>query len=243
LQEVIDPGFNGIDDDLDGYIDEPDEILFTMIPGGTGETEPETNPFALPVDPLIADTQAASYTILRRPVPAQGARELALPTGTAIDMTTWSADVPERSRLPIDPATGYIDVMVAPNGQVVQPAAGRTIAPPPAAGFYHFWITDIDDIVEPDTRPNPTYATNIEAPFLPLNVAIFRDTNHVLKGERRLVSINTRTGQIVTSTAEDFDVPTPARGGALDSGYNATNRAYFIGTPYRNAEIGIKDAP
>ncbi len=89
------------------------------------------------------------YTIERRPVPTQGAREVVLPPGVYIDMTTWDTTA-ERSRLPIYPNQPYVDIMLNPSGQVVPT---RPFASPAAFGlgasFYHFWIAEREDLHEP----------------------------------------------------------------------------------------------
>lgn len=183
------PTLNGVDEDGDG---------------GDNLSEPD------------AKFSQLAYTIQRRPIPSPGSRILELPTDTAIDMTGWTiygAEGNERSRLPIDPRTGFIDILIAPNGQVLK-ADYNTTQPGAPLNFpyFHFWITDAEDIVEPlSTGP----------PYLPIpDVA---DTQgRKLKGERRVVSINTRTGQIVTGSVENF---------------NTSN----INTPFFNVEHGIRD--
>ena len=81
-----------------------------------------------------------TYTIFRRPVVSPGARETTLPAGVVIDLTTWNAPTvdwqrptrptlqPERSRLPVDPYSDYVDIMIAPSGQVVTPGRGGSAA-------------------------------------------------------------------------------------------------------------------
>jgi hypothetical protein len=81
--------------------------------------------------------------------------------------------------------------------------------------FFHFWISDNDDIVAP-LSGTASRATALPTPDV-------RDSQgRLLKGERRLVSINTRTGQIVTGSAENFDTSN-------------------INTPFFNVEHGIRD--
>jgi prepilin-type N-terminal cleavage/methylation domain-containing protein len=224
---VIDPGYNSIDDDQNGLVDDTLELAYG--PGGGnyayGEYEHEV---ALNVIP-----NNSTYTILRRPVPSPGAREVALPEGIVIDMTTWNAGgthVPERSRLPVDPLTGYCDIMISPNGQVVQsgPTSVTSQAPPVGVPYFHFWLADADDIYEPvDNSGNGV-------PYLlpmPMGATAYPNVNDTsgrfLKGERRLVSLNTRTGQIVTTTPEDF---------------NATS-TLTLDYPYLQAQAGVKEVP
>lgn len=228
----VDPGFDGIDNDGNGYVDDPLEMLWSaggIYNGGEYETEEQ-----LPLLGVI-DTNAQDYTIERRPVPAPGAREVPLPAGVVIDLTTYNPATPglaERSRLPVDPLTGFVDVMVAPNGQVVQPIAGRTKGVAADLPFYHFWITDTEDVIEPDSTSYPR---------LPLPQTALGYTpsspERVLKGNRRLLSLNTRTGQINRTTLETFDVT------GLSAPPNPDTRELVIGRPFRQAEAGLKDEP
>jgi len=139
-------------------------------------------------------------------------------------MTAW-ASTQERSRLPVDPFTGNVDVLVAPNGQILASNASSSLAPPVNFPFYHFWITERDDVFEPfDTGP----------PYLPMpsgtggdpriNASVvYPTTLPNLKSERRLLSVNTRTGQITSTAIEVF---------------YANNTSY----PFEAAEAGVKDA-
>jgi len=172
------------------------------------------------------------YSIQRRPVPVEGAREIALPTNVVIDLTTASTALPERSRLPVDPFTGYVDVMIAPNGQVVVSNASGGYAPPVSFPFYHFWIAERDDIYEPfsmdpSLNPKPPFQLPMPRgtggdPRISSNVS-YPAGLPVLKGERRLLSINTRTGSITPTSVETFYV---------------NNTSY----PYEAAESGVKES-
>jgi prepilin-type N-terminal cleavage/methylation domain-containing protein len=240
---IIDPMFNGIDDPspitgmTNGLIDDPAEFR----PGEWEPDAPTTLQAALNVAPttlreaLDNHAKGSTYTILRQPVPSQGAREISLSSGVVIDMTTNVNGLPElseRSRLPVRP-TGAVDVMLTPSGQVVQPLAGRVEAIPANYPFFHFWITDGDDVVEPITLADAITAGVTRLP-LPLGVPGYTPPNPeaVLKGNRRLVSINTRSGQVTTSSLDVFDI----------TGIGA-NRPLVIGRPYRAAESGVKEQP
>src|SRR5206468_11396196 len=62
---------------------------------------------------------------------------------------------PGRSRLPVDPYTNYVDILISPTGQVVQGGAGSSggdinaLAPAANQPFYHFWITEREGVVPP----------------------------------------------------------------------------------------------
>ena len=141
------------------------------------------------------------YTIERRPVPTQGAREVVLPPGVYIDMTTWDSTA-ERSRLPIYPNLPYVDIMLNPTGQVVPT---RQFASPAAFGlaasFYHFWIAEREDLHVPVLQTNVAY--NLP---MPAGTNGFPDpTNDTawkalpLRGENRLLTLYARTGNIVVN--------------------------------------------
>ena len=92
------------------------------------------------------------YTIQRRPAPAINAREVALPSKVVIDLTTWGTLRFCRARLnswlPVNIYTGFVDVLVYPNGTVVP----TTIYSTPAsfgmsASFFHFWLAERSDVV------------------------------------------------------------------------------------------------
>ena len=88
-----------------------------------------------------------------------------------VDLTTWNATgarnkagtvlqptLPERSRVPVDPYSHYVDVMLSPDGQVMTASAGQS--PGSIAGgmssfptsnmpFYHFWVAEREDVYDP----------------------------------------------------------------------------------------------
>ena len=244
---IIDPSFNGLDDDGDGFIDNEYDMY---------EFEDEQfdasqfSPFGLPV--------SIAYTIYRRPVVASTARETLLPTGVVIDMTTWNAPTatpagsttvlrPERSRLPIDPYTYYVDVMIAPNGQVVQGGGGGSsadyngLAPSGNQPFYQFWITEREGVVSPlwgqqgvTNRsnstlnlpvPNPNYSASNPQSFLlpmPQGTPGYTGSSVFLTGERRLMTLFVKTGQILSGPIETFN-------------------GFDTNAPFYDSQTGIKD--
>ena len=209
--------------------------------------------------------QNTNYVINRRPVVSPNAVEVPLPAGALIDLTTWNAasskdasgkatpTLPERSRLPVDPFSGYVDILIDQTGRVVPPGAGSggggyyANSPIASLPFYHFWITEREGIVAPlwdpvalsttvpyAPSPNPSYGTQyflLPMPqgtpnYLPMaNSATqsYSTSPVFLKGERRLVTLFTRTGQIVANSIESFD-------GADTS------------TPYYAAQSGTKES-
>jgi len=225
---IIDPGFNGIDDNGNGVVDEWQELFLYRNPATGAISYPGTEyeKEAFVGSRFGGVFQDQLYTIVRRPVPTPGALAIGLPSDVVIDMTTWNAPfsvtsqgnpaptLPERSRLPVDPITGFVDVMIAPNGQVLQAGPNSSAATP--LPFYHFWVCEREDVFDPlwgitATRvpiANPNYFSNPSVPYLlpmPAGTPSYPslgDKN--LKGERRLVTVFTRTGQITTTSVENF---------------------------------------
>jgi prepilin-type N-terminal cleavage/methylation domain-containing protein len=159
-----------------------------------------------------------AYTIRRRPVPSTGAREVDLPSNVVVDMTTWSA-TQERSRVPVNPYTGYVDILLDSSGHVVP----STLYSTPssfglAASFYHFWLAERGDVAAPlNLATSSGQSATFHLPMLAgtQNSAggdtydVIRSLNAALaelKGERSLITLNTRTGQISTNAVEAFDV-------------------------------------
>lgn len=136
----IDEGYDGVDNNADGTIDNNG----TIDPTGTnkGEWEQEAWPAGL----LATRPIDAQYTIRRRPAPSSNATEASLPTNVVIDATTW-AGTRSRSRLPVDPSTGAVEIMVGANGAV---QSSTRYGVPTAFGmdsaFLHFWLAERADV-------------------------------------------------------------------------------------------------
>ncbi|MGC8641511.1 MAG: pilus assembly FimT family protein [Isosphaeraceae bacterium] len=196
------------------------------------------------------------YTITRRPVLSSGARETALPTNVVIDATTWAAPpgvtqtvfppyVQERSRFPIpalgfgstsqvvNPYSGTIDIMVNPDGSVVP----TTIYSSPTSfglngAFLHFWLAERSDVTGPVLNANGVPVPGTFS-YLPLPAGLAPTnlpTGAELKGEYSLLTVYSRTGQILVSTPPRFDNPMlPANG----IKYNAN-------LPFIEAQQGVR---
>jgi len=213
----VDNGFDGVDNNLDGNIDEWAEWA-----------ETETWPTGFVNSPEIAGSpyQGVPYTIIRRPVPSPGARETVLPSNVVVDLTSSFLNVPERSRLPVDPFSGVVDVLLDPSGAVV-PA--MQYSSPASFGltssFYHIWLAERSDLAEIQTTGSGT--TLAAAPLLstkpfylpmPLGqnagatpnaydaLVAANATLPFLKGEMRLLTLFTRTGNLMITDRPLFNV-------------------------------------
>ena len=207
-----DEGWDGIDNNGDGQVDELAEWE-TEIWTGASLTQNITN---------------VPYLIRRSPAPAPAARAVALPTQMVVDLTTWSS-TRERSRLPVNVHTGYVDIMVNPDGSLVP----MTIYSTPASfglgsAFLHFWLAERSDLA----APSPTVTA---APYLPLpqGLAPTRFNGLELKGENRLVTLFARTGQVTTNENPPFDTPVVTTTGT------ASTTAYNPNLPFQGAQQGV----
>jgi prepilin-type N-terminal cleavage/methylation domain-containing protein len=229
---------NGYDDNQNGFVDESSDGVDN---NGDGLLDYPTDPYEYEPETFRGSLTALQpmepYTILRRPVPVQGSnQEVALPAGVVIDATSFNNTgfysigggtmprVPERSRLPVDPITGFVELMVTPSGQVIYsgPYSGEetlTLTP-----FYHFWLTERSDV-------HPAYiglgVPQSEWPSLAYTLPMPQSTpgylgTTYLKTSRKLVTLFTRTGMVVSNDIEVFSSIDP-------------------NTPYYQAQTGTRN--
>ncbi len=215
---------NGVDDDRNGYTDEGFDGVnnngnttgVLVDEDAEWELETWTGPQA------SSGTTNQPYIIKRRPVPTQGARVIEMPSNVVIDLTTWDS-TRERSRLPVDPNALTVEIMVSPNGTVIPTTVYSS---PTSAGtlpFYHFWLAERSDVLEPITPPTgATYQYRLPMPQGTPGYDTSA-TARYLKGDRRLVTLFTRTGMVVTNEVESFN-------GAE------------INQPYYDAQLGTREA-
>ncbi|HKM56451.1 MAG TPA: prepilin-type N-terminal cleavage/methylation domain-containing protein [Isosphaeraceae bacterium] len=247
----VDDGWDGVDNNLNGTIDElaewtEAEKWLGSLAGGLTAVEtivtslPPRGPGTPPVPPDTPGLLNQSYTITRRPAPSSGSREVALPSNVVIDLTTW-ATTHERSRFPIpavllvnggqplltsqviNPESGSVDILVNPDGTVVP----STVYSSPSSfglngAFLHFWLAERSDVTAPSAG---TYSTlPLPAGLAPTNFA----TGAELKGEYSLVTVYSRTGQILVNSPPRFDNPA-----------NPANGSYYnLNTPFVDAQQG-----
>ena len=240
----IDEGWDGVDNNLDGYVDNLPEWQGNQQPLGSviGETEQWLGALtgANGSGPWYYNLP---YSIVRRPTPSANARETMLPASVVVDLTTWGDNSPERSRLPVNRYTGNVDIMVSPQGEVMP----NTIFSSPtsftlADSYFHFWLAERSDLYNradfqvsgvatlPNTNNNPQFP-----PFLPTPVGLNPNTSMFLEGESRLLTLFTRNGQITVDQVSDFDT--------LPGDYNtATNGVpnYNPSLPLLRAQQGVR---
>jgi prepilin-type N-terminal cleavage/methylation domain-containing protein len=248
----IDDGYDGVDNDYDNpLVKDIDDVTHHFDGSGNllliGEWETEQWVGSLqvmnnPDNPKIYNTVNAAgiltgndpsnpgynlpYSITRRPVVSPGVRETILPGPVVIDATTWNS-TQERSRLPIDPSSYTVDIMFDPLGQVVpQTLYSSNSSFAITESFYHLWITDRTDVYDPGafstfpTLPlpsgSPNYPPTASASYNPILQTTF------LKKDRQLVTLYTKTGQIVTKSIESFN--------GLD-----------VNAPFYESQLGIRE--
>ncbi len=208
----VDNGWDGIDNDGDGLIDQVTDTLTTPL---TEWVETETWQGAI----ASGNSTNLPYTVTRRPAVAPGARETLLPSNVVVDLTSWNPGfynntapfntygitwVAERSRLPVDPTTGYVDILINPNGTVMP----TTVYSSPssfgmASSFYHFWLSERGDLFDPHAQTGVPYLLPMVAGAANYPSASDLLGTRALSGERRLVTLYTRTGQIITNQVEN----------------------------------------
>ena len=183
----VDEGWDGVDNNSNGLTDEPLEweqeawigaVATNQVPIGI-KWVLDTKGHLHPVQLEEYQTLNLPYVIRRRPAPVLNARVTTLPSQVVIDLTTWGT-TRERSRLQVDRYTGFVDLVVNPDGSVVP----QTLYASPASvsltgAFAHFWLAERADIAV----PGGTVAPSLPAP----------------KGDNRLVTLFARSGQIMTT--------------------------------------------
>jgi prepilin-type N-terminal cleavage/methylation domain-containing protein len=241
---VINPEYlllvNGQDDNANGWVDEEWDGVDNNNNGLIDGLDPnfewiETEKWLGSL--ATRGVQNALYTIQRRPTPTINAREVSLPSDVVIDATSWGASaawngLPERTRVPISALnvySGVIDILVNPDGSFVP----TTIYSSPSsfgmgASFCHFWLAERSDVVAPATN-----SITARPPRLPIAQGLFPTLfsgGTELKGEFRVVTLFTRTGQIVTFDNPQFD-PTFAT--------SISNGTYNTSYPFLQAQQGV----
>ncbi|MEW4568751.1 type II secretion system protein [Tautonia sp. JC769] len=168
---------------------------------------PLADPFGASFTTILdfANVRRYRYVISRRPSAASDSREYTLPSGSVIDFTTLGlADpniIPERSRVPIDPVTGIVDLMIYPNGQVV-PSTPYGLRQSMTTGFpfYFLWIAAREDVHAP-----PVGATSAVQPLLPMPREYNLPRPEFLEGYRRMVTISPNSGHSSVSEITTFN--------------------------------------
>lgn len=232
---------NGVDDNKNGWVDEGWDGVDNNGNGLVDEsTEWEAEAW---LGSVLTSTQVdVPYTIRRRPAPSQNAREVALPSSMVIDATTWSLGTQaERSRLPVNPFTGYVDIVINPDG-TIRPTT--TYSSSASFGmnnaFFHFWLAERQDLSDVPLNSNGTFLSwaNGTAPYF-LPIASPGSANNsvllpgpYLKGEYSVLSLSTRSGNIVVNPSPPFLYNSSI-------GYNSQVGTYNPSNPFIQAEQGV----
>ncbi len=219
---------NGLDDNNNGWIDEGYDGVDNNYAAEVANMGPyvtddlfEWEHEAWPAIILTTGLGVSQpYTIQRRPAPAPNSREVALPTNVVVDLTTWGNTFQERSQFPpgvINPYSGYVDILVYPNGTVVPTTIYSTPSSFGMSGaFFHFWLAERSDVaaIHLDANGNPVPIVSGQPVYLPvgnikqqLQLSSTPYTGPALKGEYRIVTLFTRTGQVTTNDNVEFDNP------------------------------------
>jgi hypothetical protein len=223
----IDDGWDGVDNNL--YQELNSTPVLPQRTDDLLEWENETWLGSLRTTALTG----ATYTIRRRPAPVTNAREISLPSDVVIDASSWGLSN-ERTRVPagaFNIFSGTIDILMNPDGSVVP----TTIYSSPSSvgllgAFYHFWLAERSDVYGPNLNATGV-ATPIATPppfYLPMPLTAISQSGTgtptpdayaalvsatpslpYLKGEMRIVTLFTRTGQISTNDNPTFNVLNP----------------------------------
>ena len=159
----VDEGWDNVDNNGNGLID---ELLEWETESWHGALSSD---FATNSNLTGGVVNHLQYVIQRRPGPTINAREVLLPTNVVVDLSTWgyptlTAPSLERSRLPVNLYTGYVDILVYPNGSVVP---STIYAAPSSFGmgssFFHFWVAERTDVFAPSKQRGPYWCRPVPA--------------------------------------------------------------------------------
>jgi len=231
---------NGVDDNNNGFVDEGFDAVDNDLLNGVDDIlewngERETwlgvqAPAAAHALLTTTPPKTFHYILARRPVPVPGGRESSLPSGVVIDATGWNTASPERSRLPVNPNNGFIDVLLNQSGQLVPTTEySSPTALQMGGAFYHFWIADRTDVATPQTNLSPT----LPIPAPPSSSA-YPGVTLTLRKERRLVTLFAKNGQTVTNSIENFDY--------LNAYGINSPQVYNPSLPFLAPQLGIREA-
>ncbi len=139
---------NGRDDDLDGYADNGWDGLDNDGDGGVDELDEwiERETWLMHESRGTVDS---AYRVIRRAVPDDGPRGLALPSGVVIDLAGWDSGA-GRSRLVVDRHDGAVNLMLDKTGKFRydSPYSGTSAVGMGRDSYAHFWIGSRADIVD-----------------------------------------------------------------------------------------------
>jgi prepilin-type N-terminal cleavage/methylation domain-containing protein len=225
----VDEGWDGVDNDGDTLIDNLAEWEVEAWPGAVASGLVQTTKNHIN-NSYYAGLSYANYTIQRRPTPSPNAREISLPSSVVIDATTWNSTL-ERSRFPsscFNPYSGFVDILLNSDGSLVPTTLFSSPASFPMAGaFVDLWLADRQDVVAPTSA-----LSSATPPTLPIALgsgASSSTTSYsVLKGDYRLITLFSRTGQIVS----DGNMP-----------FFDSSGTYNVNLPFLSNQLGLTGTP
>ncbi len=236
---------NGQDDNKNGWIDEVDSDGVDNN-GINGPDDPPAE-FCLGAGILAGFGLSTSHLPARHPLhdpPPPGAIP-GCQGGVAAHVDgrrrhLRSPSTQERSRLPVNPFTGYVDIILNPDGTVVPTVQYSSPSSFGMAGaFYHFWLSERQDLMDLQPNSNGTAAQPLVtgAPYsLPIaqpgGSGSGTYPGPYLKGEYSVLSLSTRTGQIVVNQSVPFLY-------SSSIGYNSQTGTYNPTNPFIQAEQGL----
>lgn len=196
-----DEGFDGVDNDGNGVIDEAGEWEAEAWRGSLGGK--------------VAVNVA--YSIDRRPVPGPDSRSVFLPSGIVIDLTTWGTTL-ERSRVGpfMDKTTGFVDIMAYPDGTV---SPSSPYSSPSSFGmgsnFVHLWVSGRSDLSPPSGSQIPSLPVGV----IGTSAAVTPYPGPRISGDYGIVTIFARTGKMSVADNSPFDDPSSPSSGVYNPGW------------------------
>lgn len=196
-----DEGFDGVDNDGNGVIDEAAEWEAESWRGSPGSNAAVNVP----------------YSIDRRPVPGPASRSVSLPSGVVIDLTTWGTTL-ERSRVGpfMNASSGYVDIMVYPDGTI---SPSSPYSSPSSFGmgsiFVHLWLSDRADLYPPSVSNVPSLPVGV----IGQSASATPYPGPRISGDYAIVTIFSRGGKVAVSDNPTFDDPSGPINGVYNQGW------------------------
>lgn len=147
---------NGRDDDGDGFVDNGWDGVDNDLANGPDDPGEWEREHWLPAQASSGGGEGLAYAIARRPAPTGAPHEL--PAAAVVDLTGWSTRPSVRSRAPVDPITGTVDLVLGPDGRIAGTMGpyGVPTARGLSSAWVHLWVAsraDVRDAPAPPAEP------------------------------------------------------------------------------------------